>query len=254
MSRRDDVVGTPLPHPAGPWPLDACQPPLPLPGLRGYNGAGSSTASSTVLQVGRHSQVGDKAIEDISLHFHTPTAPLFWMVSLREVYTSVRCQHTKGVQIPAFSVASERRAVAQPHVTFDGAASDLSLAQTRIRIWSWNLGPKRGSPGVIENHIAGRWHIVAVQDSMDFLPHEDIIHPFLVTIFRGCSALFYKHTFEQSIEVKAMHRQGTLFWLGIRGRQFQSSIPANSPETADRTSRGCPCVSQLQWQRSVASH
>ena len=60
LSRQNDVVGTPLPHPAGPCPLNACQPPPPpndepprlLPGLRCKYGTSSSTSSRAVLLVG----------------------------------------------------------------------------------------------------------------------------------------------------------------------------------------------------------
>ena len=71
---------------------------------------------------------------------------------------SVRRQHLtiRDNQVLASSVATERRAEApQPCANFGRAASDQ---QTRIGISSWNPGPKRGTPGAIEVHIARRAH------------------------------------------------------------------------------------------------
>ena len=93
----------------------------------------------------------------------------------------------------------------QPHVTFDRAASDLMLEQTRIL--SCNPVPKRGLPGAIVNHAAGWWHIVVVQASVEFLQLEDITRQFFVTHLVECAALFNKHAFHQDIVVKAVHIQ-----------------------------------------------
>ena len=86
---------------------------------------------------------------------------------------------------------------------FDRAASDLSSEQTRLSISCWNPGPKRGSPGAIEDHIAGPWHIVALQESVEFLQHKDITRQFHVAHFRECPTLFNTGTFALDLHVKS---------------------------------------------------
>ena len=93
----------------------------------------------------------------------------------------------------------------QQCTNFDRAASDLLLELTRISISSWYPGPRRGTPGAIENHIAGRWHIVHIQVSVEYFQHDDVTRQFDVTHFCRCAVLFSKHTFEADIEIKAVH-------------------------------------------------
>ena len=47
----------------------------------------------------------------------------------------------------------------------------------------WNPCPKRGSPGAICNHIAGWWHILALQESAEFHRIEHITCQFHALIF-----------------------------------------------------------------------
>ena len=54
--------------------------------------------------------------------------------TVRRLHMTIR-----GNQVPAFSVANDRLAVApQPCTNCDRAASDMLLEQTRISIFSWN--------------------------------------------------------------------------------------------------------------------
>ena len=81
--------------------------------------------------------------------------------------TSVCGQHmtAKGVEIAAYGVANKRRHVApQPYVTLGRATSDLLLEQTRISILSWNLGPKRGSPGTMPSASASHTQLHVSRD------------------------------------------------------------------------------------------
>ena len=34
--------------------------------------------------------------------------------------------------------------------------------QTRLSVYSWNPGPRRGKEGAIERDIAGKWHIITL--------------------------------------------------------------------------------------------
>ena len=71
----------------------------------------------------------------------------------------VRHVARKGCAEPVFRMAYERRNLSpQPKYRFDTGVPDRLLEQTRISIQSWNPGPRRGKPGAIEEHIAGKWH------------------------------------------------------------------------------------------------
>ena len=39
--------------------------------------------------------------------------------------------------------------------------------QRRFRFYSWNPGPRREKEGAIEKHVAGKWHIIALQEATD---------------------------------------------------------------------------------------
>ena len=93
----------------------------------------------------------------------------------------------KSSPVPVFSQAAPRL---PKHSTVQHlrAASDLS-EQTRLSSLCRNPGPKRGSPGATEQHIAGPWHVVALQESIDFINNDGIKKQFQVAHFRGC-ALF----------------------------------------------------------------
>ena len=60
----------------------------------------------------------------------------------------------KGVAVPAFRGAYERRHPSpQPKYRFDTSVPNRLLKHTRISILSWNPGPRRGTPGAVEEHI-----------------------------------------------------------------------------------------------------
>ena len=94
------------------------------------------------------------------------------------------------------------------------------------------------SPGAIDNHIVGIMHIVAMQESAEFLQHGYITRHFFVTHFRGCAALFNMHTFEQDIEVKATHFATDMAYFSEQlGPPFPELDFGEPPETANRSSR-----------------
>ena len=104
--------------------------------------------------------------------------------------TVVRRQHMIiKTRPPAFSVATERRAVAPQPSTNTGR----------------DPGPKRGTPGAIENHIVGRWHSIAPQESVQHFQQDNVTRQFYVFHFSGCAVLFNEHTFEHDSVVKAVH-------------------------------------------------
>ena len=51
------------------------------------------------------------------------------------------------------------------------------------------------APQAIEDHTAGRWQMVALQESAECHRHDYITRQFM------CAILFNKHTFEPDVEV-----------------------------------------------------
>ena len=89
--------------------------------------------------------------------------------------------------------------------TKDRAASDLLLEQTRVSILSWNPGPRRGTPGASQHHIAGRWYIIALQESIQYLQHDYATWQFHVTHFNGCAVLFTNTPSSLTLRSKQLH-------------------------------------------------
>ena len=87
--------------------------------------------------------------------------------------------------------------------------SSQSLVQKRLSIYNWNPGPRRGREGAIEKQIAGKWHLITLQEASDRVEHEILHERFHVTHFAGCTVLFNKDTFYPDISVKAIYLHDT---------------------------------------------
>ena len=108
----------------------------------------------------------------------------------------------RGEQVLTFGAANESREEA----TYQLPQSSKRLAtgtdaHEHFKLDSWT--PSWNAKGTIEHHIAGRRHIIALQGSVQHLQHEYVTRQFHETHFNGCAVLFYKHTFEPDIKVKA---------------------------------------------------
>ena len=79
---------------------------------------------------------------------------------------------------------------------FDANMPKRSYVQKRLSIYNWNPGPRRGKEGAIEKQIAGKWHVMTLQEAIDYVDHELLTNRFHVTHYRGCAVLFNKDTFE----------------------------------------------------------
>ena len=82
---------------------------------------------------------------------------------------------------------------------------------------SWNPGPRRGKEGAIEEHIAGKWHIIALQEAIEYLDHDYLTSHYYVTRFAGCAVLFNKDTLHSDIKV-------TSVYIHDNGDQPQQSV------------------------------
>ena len=75
---------------------------------------------------------------------------------------------------------------------------NLSPAQKRLSIYNWNPGPRRGKEGASEKQTAGKWHIITLQEAIDYVTH-----------YGGCGVLSNKDTFYPDIEVKPIYLHDT---------------------------------------------
>ena len=70
-----------------------------------------------------------------------------------------------------------------------------SPLQMRLSVYNWNPGPRRGTEDAIEKQIAGKWHLITLQEASDYVDHAILHERFHVTHFAGCAVLFNKDTF-----------------------------------------------------------
>ena len=70
-------------------------------------------------------------------------------------------------------------------------------------------GPRRGKEGAIENHIAVKWHIIALQEASEHLEHDYLTSYFYVTHFAGCAVLLNKDTFHSDSTVTSVYLHDT---------------------------------------------
>ena len=82
-----------------------------------------------------------------------------------------------------------RHSSPNPVYRFINDVPNRLLEQTRLSILNWNPGTRRGKEGAIENHIAEKWHIIALQEAMEYLLHECLTSHFQVTHYGGCGIL-----------------------------------------------------------------
>ena len=61
--------------------------------------------------------------------------------------------------------------------------------------YNWNAGPRRVTEDAIEKQIAGKWHLITLQEASDYVEHEILPERFHVTHFAGCAVLFNKDIF-----------------------------------------------------------
>ena len=113
---------------------------------------------------------------------------------------------SKGSAMPVHRDSQEgRHSSPKPEYRFDNSVPNRLGEQMRLSNLSWNPGPRRGKEGVIEKHIAGKWHIIALQEAIQYLQHESLTSHFHVTHNAGCAILFNKDTFHPDIKVRSIY-------------------------------------------------
>ena len=88
---------------------------------------------------------------------------------------------------------------------FDNNVPTRSPVQNRLSNYNWNPGPRRGREGAIEKQIAGMWHVITLQEAIEYVDHELLTNRFHVTHYGGCAVLFNKYTFFLHVRVTSMY-------------------------------------------------
>ena len=83
--------------------------------------------------------------------------------------------------------------------------SSQSVVQKRLSIYNWNPGPRRGKEDAFEKQIAGKWHIVSLQEASACVDDDILQERFHVTHYVGCAILFNMDTFYPDINIKAIY-------------------------------------------------
>ena len=82
----------------------------------------------------------------------------------------------------------------------------VHLCRKRLSIYNWNPGPRRGK-GAFEKQIAGKWHVVILQEAIEYVDHELLTNRFHVIHYGECAVLFNKDTFLPDIKIKSIYLQ-----------------------------------------------
>ena len=109
-----------------------------------------------------------------------------------------------------FREASERKHATSSHMNSSSKRfATHSIVQRRLSIYNWNPGPRRGKEDAFEQQIAGRWHIITLQEASDHVDRELLTNRFHVTHYAGCAVLFNKDTFYLNVDVKSIYFHDT---------------------------------------------
>ena len=101
-------------------------------------------------------------------------------------------------------------------------AADFSDAFERIQTSSTRDSCRGGSvftTGILDldevqkmlsrKQIAGKWHLITLQEASDYVDHAILQERFYVTHFAGCAVLFNKDTFYPNVDVKSIYFHDT---------------------------------------------
>ena len=109
-----------------------------------------------------------------------------------------------------FHEASEWRPATSSHTNCANKHFETrSLVQKRLSIYNWNPGLRRGKEDAFEKQIAGRWHVLTLQEASEFVDHDILTGRFHVTHHAGCAILFNKDTFFPNIDVRSIYLHDT---------------------------------------------
>ena len=109
-----------------------------------------------------------------------------------------------------FREAYDRRDTTSSHLKSSRKRfATRSIVQRRLSIHNWNPRPRRVKDDTFEQQIAGKWHIITLQEASENVDHELLTNRFHVTHDAGCAILFNKDTFYSNIDVKSVYLYDT---------------------------------------------
>ena len=126
----------------------------------------------------------------------------------------VLVQHMVDVQRATadFREASERRPATSSQTNrVSKHYATRSIVQKRLSVYNWNPGPRRGKEDALEKQIAGKWHIITLQEKTACVDRDILISRFHVTHYAVCAILFNKDTFypNKTRLARSSHGRGT---------------------------------------------
>ena len=118
---------------------------------------------------------------------------------------------------------------------FDNNVPNRSHVQKRLSIYNWNPGPRRGKEGAFEKQITGKWHVITLQEAIEYVDHELLTNRFHVTHHGGCDPV---------IEVKSIYLHDTR-------REFTCFFSQTTPQRPENIHSSVPTCYQYLRQRTV---
>ena len=149
--------------------------------------------------------LGDRSVHRVGTK-QTLTIPwyIIWLMSKKLPQTFAKQQ--KGGMIHLLRQTASAKKYPIVHLCRSGSVSTTGTQE-----------PRRGKEDVFEKQIAGRWHIITLQEASEYVDHDILTGRFSVTHYAGCAILFNKDTFYPNIDVKSIYLHFTrrrLAWSG----------------------------------------
>ena len=111
----------------------------------------------------------------------------------------------KGVNAAFRDAPARKHSASGQEYHFNNDMPNRLTEQKRLSVYNWNPGPQRGKEGAIEKHIAVKWHIITLQEAIEYLDQEFLSNRFHVTQYGGCAILLNKDTFFSDIKVTSLY-------------------------------------------------
>ena len=106
--------------------------------------------------------------------------------------------------------ASVRRqgALAQEYF-FDNSVPNRSSVQKRLSVYDWNPGPRRQKEGAIEKQIAGKCHMITLQEMIEYVDHELLTNKVPRNLLREMRGTIQQGYLFPDVKVKSIYLHDT---------------------------------------------
>lgn len=158
--------------------------------------------------------------------------------------------------------AARRQESTTQEYFFDTNMPTRFYVQKRLRIYNGNPGPRRGREGAIKMQIAGKWHVITLQEAIDYVDHVLLTNRFHVTHYGGCAVLLNKDTFFSDVDVKSIYvhdtrrelpdkvTEGGQGWV-LQGVLFTCLLSSSSSQRPENIYRSVLTYSQYLRQKKT---